>query len=177
MKKVIGITAALIFSALFQTHAAEGQKNLAGLSFTAPAAWKETRPSSSMRAFQFEVPGEGQGGPAEMAVFYFGKGMGGAVQANIDRWKGQFTELTGEKTGELNPNGIKTTVVFLKGTFQPTGGPMMAAQGDPVADYAVLGAIAEAPEGTVFFKLTGPEAVLNSARADFDSLVNSFKPA
>jgi hypothetical protein len=41
--------------------------------------------------------------------------------------------------------------------------------------YRLLGAIVEAPEGNVFFKLTGPAATVGAAQADFDALVGSMK--
>ena len=39
----------------------------------------------------------------------------------------------------------------------------------------LLGAIAEGPEGAVFFKLTGPKRTVDAARRDFDTLVASLK--
>jgi hypothetical protein len=41
--------------------------------------------------------------------------------------------------------------------------------------YRLLGAIVEAPEGNVFFKLTGPDATVGAAQAELDALVASFE--
>jgi len=190
---VILVTALLCSSPVY---ADGGAKSLGGISFTVPAGWKETPPSSSMRAFQFEIPGanvpghpgesltlssgtprtdQAAGQKAEMAVFYFGPGMGGGIQANVARWKGQFKTLTAEEVEERQQGAVKVTIVSLKGTFQPSGGPMMTAEGAAIENSAVLAAIAEGTQGSIFFKLTGPGVVLAEARPGFDSLVASLK--
>lgn len=175
LNKIPAIFLIIFLACGLRAGTAYDENKIAGISFTAPENWNETQPTSSMRAFQFAIPGAVPHDDAEMAVFYFGRGMGGGVQANIDRWKGQFTVLRQDKTEERQVNGLEVVVVTLKGTYQPTGGPMMAAQGPPVEDFAVLGAIAAAPEGPVFFKMTGPEKTIDNAREDFNRLINSIR--
>jgi hypothetical protein len=53
------------------------------------------------------------------------------------------------------------------------GAPAKAAQPDSM----LLGAIAKGPQGAVFFKLTGPRAVVEHAKAGFDGLLESIQPA
>jgi hypothetical protein len=50
---------------------------------------------------------------------------------------------------------------------------MMQSQGRKPG-YRLLGAIAKAPEGLVFFKCTGPGATMGAARGDFDRMVSSL---
>lgn len=154
--------------------AAAADKSIAGISFSAPEDWKETKPSSAMRAFQFEIPSEA-GESAELAVFYFGQSMGGDIQMNIQRWKSQFASLAEEKSEKKVSHGIPVTEVYLRGKYQQTAGPMMAPQGEPKDNYAVLGAIVEAPQGLVFLKMTGPEAAIAAARPGFEQLVGSIQ--
>ena len=59
----------------------------AGLAVPLPQGWMQAAPSSRMRALQATIPGSG--GPGELAVFFFGPGGGGGVDANLERWKGQ----------------------------------------------------------------------------------------
>ena len=54
--------------------------------FDVPESWKSETPSSKMRNAQY------RNGKSEIVVFYFGKGSGGSVDANINRWLGQFKE-------------------------------------------------------------------------------------
>ena len=153
---------------------AAGAKSIAGVSFTVPDSWKETEPSSSMRAYQFEIPAAG-GGKTELAVFYFGEGQGGDVQENIQRWKGQFTAVSQEKIDPRTINEISTHKVYFEGTYQQTAGPMMMAKGEPVENSALLGAVIEAPKGPVFLKMTGTKETITAALPDFDALLNSIK--
>ena len=63
----------------------------AGLKWTAPAGWSN-QGSRPMRAATYTVPAtSGDHDPGECAVYFFGAGQGGGVEANIARWKGQFT--------------------------------------------------------------------------------------
>ena len=173
MKKQTGFLIAVLLLGAAGALAADSVKSLAGVSFSIPQAWTETPPSSEMRAFQFSIPGA-KGENGELAVFHFGPGMGGDIQSNVNRWKAQFTLLAGEKTEEKKINGITVTVVSLRGTYQLSGGPMMMAQGEPIENYAMLGAIISAPEGFVFLKATGPASVLDNASAAFDQMISSL---
>ncbi len=71
-------------------------------------------------------------------------------------------------------NGLHVTLVQIGGTYLAPGGPMMESQGKK-PNFRLLGAIVEAPEGSVFFKLTGPRKTIEAAHADFDTLVNSIR--
>ena len=70
-------------------------------------------------------------------------------------------------------NGIKVTLVKVSGTYLAPGGPMMQSQGKK-ENYRLLGAIAEAPEGSVFFKFTGPAATVSAAEENFNSFISSL---
>ena len=45
----------------------------------------------------------------------------------------------------------------------------------PKAGYHLVGVIVEAPEGNVFFKLTGPEKTVKAARPALDKMLASLK--
>ena len=71
-------------------------------------------------------------------------------------------------------SGLKVTRAEVKGTYLSPGGPMMQSTGGRPG-YRLLGAIVEAPEGNVFFKLTGPAATIAAAEASFEALVSSVR--
>ena len=51
--------------------------------------------------------------------------FGGTVEANIDRWKGQFSKkLDKEEEKLIDVGGVKATLVDLSGTFDDSRGPM-----------------------------------------------------
>ncbi|MFO0956116.1 MAG: hypothetical protein U0800_01475 [Isosphaeraceae bacterium] len=146
-----------------------------GLKFQAPAAWKSL-PAKGMRKVQLSVPGAADKDAAEFAVFAFLGGAGG-VQANLDRWQGQFKGEDG-KTPPLgskkvkSKSGIEVTRVDVKGTYTD---PFAAAGPRPQPGYAMLAAIVESPKYAYFLKLTGPEATVKAAASDFDKAIDSVE--
>jgi len=153
----------------------------AGLRFEAPATWISEAPSSSMRLAQYRLPGlEGDPEDAELAVFYFG-GQGGSVQANVDRWIGQFSNLDGSpvtdpRVSQRDANGIPLTIVDVRGTYHQSQGPMMA-QTTAKENYRMLAAVAEGPAGPTFFKLTGPQPTVDHFEESFNSFLDTLRPA
>jgi hypothetical protein len=141
----------------------------AGLKWSVPAKWK-VLPERPMRVATYGLPGAGGG---ECAVFYFGPGQGGGAEANIQRWTGQFEAGAASKRSARDVGGLKVSLVEISGTYLAPGGPMMQSQGS-LPGYQLLGAIVEGPQGSVFFKLTGPAQTVKGARGDFDALVASL---
>ena len=134
-----------------------------------------------MRVATYGIPAEeGDGEDAECAVFYFGPGQGGTVEANIQRWYTQFEQPDGRPSSDVarlredDINGIKVIVIDLPGTYLSSVGPM-SPEKVKKPDFRMLGVIIEGPEGPVFFKLTGPEKTVARAEEEFESLVMSVK--
>jgi hypothetical protein len=142
-----------------------------GIKWSVPGAWSDL-PGSSMRVATYKVPGPKGAEAGEVAVFFFGPGRGGSVDANVERWSRQFEGTPKPERSQKRVNGLAITMVRLAGTYLAPGGPMMQSQGKR-SDFRLLGVIVEAPEGLVFFKLTGPAATVGAAQADFDALVAS----
>lgn len=148
------------------------------ITWTPPSRW-EAKPASGMRAATYIVPaakGDTDGG--ECAVF--NNNIGGGVQANIDRWIGQFEQPDGsssagkakQKTETIN--GFAVTTVDLTGTFAG-GGMAMGQPSTKKPGYRLLGAIIEGPSGEVFFKLTGPAKTMDAAQNEFQAMLKSVK--
>ncbi len=60
----------------------------------------------------------------------------------------------------------------MSGTYGGAGG-MMGQASAPKSNYRMRAAIIEAPEGLVFFKLTGSLNTVAAAENDFNSLLGS----
>ena len=150
-----------------------GPVRVGGIAFTAPASWRRETPSSAMRAAQFSIPGSAGEKDGEVAVYYFGTGQGGGVEENVKRWQGQFSAPSGPgSVTTLEKNGVKITVVTAEGTYA-SGMPMGPSTPEP--GYALWGAIIDAPQGSVFVKATGPKALIERSRGDFDALLSSLQ--
>ena len=154
------------------------EKSFGPIKAKVPAEWSEQTPSSSMRKAQYALPKvAGDGEDAELAVFYFGPGQGGSVEANIERWIGQISQPDGSsskgkaKTNKKEIGGMPVTLVDVSGTY--SAGMMSSAP--PRQGYRMLAAVAETTEGPWFFKLTGPEKTIAKWSSSFDQLINSFK--
>jgi hypothetical protein len=151
----------------------------AGLRWTAPVSWKNEA-QRPMRLATYSIPpAAGDSDAAECGVYYFGQGQGGSVEANLDRWIGQFAQPDGKpaksvaKTDKKILHGLRVTTVDVLGTYSGMGGPMGQA-GVAKAGYRLLGAIVEGPQGSVFFKLTGPAKTVAQNHPAFDKLLDSL---
>ena len=143
-----------------------------------PPGLKRVPPKSPLRMASYEVPkvaGDSEDG--ELAVFYFGPGQGGSIDANVDRWVKQFSGIDpGDvKRADRVANGLRQhTVEVQHGTFD-AGQMSMGASAGPKKDYALEGAIVEAPSGAYFFKMTGPAKTIAAARPAFLQLLDSVR--
>jgi hypothetical protein len=158
---------------------ADGRVVLGPVTVKPPKSWKEKAPSSSMRAAEWTIPGKA--GEAELAVFFFGSGGAGGVQANLDRWISQFAQPDGSdskskaKIEKKKAAGMPVTLVEVSGRYVAAVMPGQAEQHDK-PDHMLLGAIVETSAGPYYFKLVGPKATLTAARKDFLAFIDSQQP-
>ena len=153
---------------------ASGRQALGPLSVVAPKGWVAQQPSSSMRVAQYGLPGPA--GEATLGIFFFGPGQGGSVEANIERWQGQFSQEDGQpaqgRRWTRQVEDIEITGLDISGTFSAGMG---MGDSEPQAGYRMLGAIAVHRSGTVFFKVTGPAQTVEQWAASFDEFLGSLQ--
>lgn len=134
--------------------------------WTAPANWKAQAPGA-MQAAKYTV-GEGKA-TAEVTAVFLG-GMGGALKANLDRWRGQLglpPSAANEVDQQAKPFaalGTGARIVELSGTDLKEGNP---------ADMIVL--VVPAGAGTWFYKLMGDKAVVAKEKDALIAFVKSAK--
>ena len=143
-----------------------------------PPGLRRVPPKNAMRKASYEVPRvSGDSEDGELAVFYFGPGQGGSIDANVDRWVKQFSGVSAKdvKRADREANGLRQhTVEIEHGVFD--AGPMaMTGSKGPKNDYALEGAIVETPSGPYFFKMTGPARTVLAARAPFYQPLDSVR--
>ncbi|MBW8875237.1 MAG: hypothetical protein JF614_09755 [Acidobacteria bacterium] len=148
-----------------------GQPAAGAIDFDLPKSWDKQSPSSSMRLAQAVI--SGPGGPGDFAVFFFGPGGGGSVDANISRWVGQMETTDHPKPETFEAGGMKVTWVDVKGTLKP--GQMGMSSPAAVSDARLYGAVVEGPGGPWFFKATGPDKTLAPQRDAFVTMLKSVR--
>jgi hypothetical protein len=146
----------------------------AGIRWITPARWTVEAPRP-MRVATYRIPAApGDTEDAECGAFYFGPGQGGSVEANLRRWGGEFAAPTSARQDQEVVSNFIVHTLSITGTYLAAAGPM-----GPVTakkpDFRLLGAIVEAPDGLIFFKLTGPEKTVSAAEPEFRTLLASLR--
>lgn len=147
----------------------DGQPRQHPLLWTTPEGWQENAPSQ-MRLIDFKF------GPKQEGECYLSAmpGPAGGLAANINRWRGQVGQpaLTDEEIAKLPRKtllGAEAHFVSVDGDFKGVGAE--SAQ----TDYRLLGVIQQAPELTIFVKMTGPKEIVEKNAAAFDAFCGSVK--
>ena len=152
--------------------------SVAGLRWTAPADWKNEGARPMRAATYIVAPAAGDQASGECVVYFFGEGQGGTVEANIDRWKGQFHTTDGKpaaaQVAKRTSRGLTITTIDASGEYSGMGGPTSGGR-STVSGYRLLGAIVEGPRGNVFVKFTGPAKTIAANQKKFEQLVGSFE--
>lgn len=156
---------------------ADGRVALGPFSLAVPAGWTESPSTSSMRAAQFTLPAAS--GDAEVIVYHFGETGAGSVQANIDRWLGQFKQPDGKPSSEVAKvekaqfAGQDASVVSVTGRYVAPATPGGQPQDKP--DQALVAAIVPSPKGPYYFRLVGSKAAVAAQEGAFRQALASLK--
>ena len=147
------------------------------LQLTAPGSWTRKRPQTAIVEHEFAIPpskdDKAEGRLTVMAA-------GGGVEANIDRWYGQFTQPDGGSTRDrakvqkIKVGGDEVHLVDLSGTFKDQRGPMAPAVERP--KYRMLAAIIPTKNaGTYFIKFYGPERTVADNEKAFVGMIEGLQ--
>lgn len=150
------------------------------LKYDVPDGWQREPVRTTLRVDQCRLPRtQGDVEDAELAVF--GPNVGGTVQANVDRWRGQFSTPDGQPIPDqaflcqsLEANDLRITLVDIVGRYQPDA-MMPGAAGPPKENYRMLAAVVETPDGPWYLKVVGPTATVSRHRPAFLRLLHSLR--
>jgi hypothetical protein len=140
----------------------------------------DEEPSNKFRAYQFSVPGDG--GKAELVIFFFGAGSGGSAADNIKRWKGFFQPPEGKTIDEVSKvetkkiGAVEATYLDVRGTYlfkNPPFDPNAKVERRP--DYRRFGVVFGSKNGPYFITLTGPAKTMEQQKKAFDNWLQGFK--
>lgn len=149
------------------------------LKLTAPKEWEKAKPKTRIVEHEFAVKSaKGDTEPGRMTVM----GAGGSVDANIERWVGQFNQPDGSKTKEKTKTEKKTIgghevhLVDISGTYKDSpGGPFAGGKTVERPDYRMLAAIVVTPKsGNYFLKFYGPAKTVAENEKAFKTMIESL---
>lgn len=170
-------TPAVQGSGATDAHASGGSITVAGITFMPPLAWEELG-ASGMRQAQYRLAPVGDDEEAgEVNIFYFGPASGGGVEANLDRWLGQMVMPDGGDPGTaaerstFTADGMQGHVISVDGTYMSGGMRPMGGEKTPKEGHRLVGVVLEGPQGSLFFKLTGPAATAAAMEGDLLAMV------
>ena len=156
---------------------------LAGVFYNPPTTWTDLG-ASGMRQAQYRLdPVAGDADTGEVNVFYFGPQSGGGTEANLQRWIGQMTLPDGGDAAAaaerrvMKAGGMDIHLVSLDGTYKSGGMRPMGGGGEAKPGYRLVGAVVEGPQGSLFFKLTGPVATAREMEKGLMAMLGSVSKA
>jgi hypothetical protein len=143
---------------------------------TVPASWVSRTPSSTSRLAMFTVPGRDSANSAEVVVFFFGATPGGNVDANLARWRGQFssgdTKPAYERVTRDSSGAFPITIAEYQGTYRRGVG--MGSADSVRTGQTLVATIVETPRGAMFIQLFGPSARVATERDTFIMFVKGI---
>ena len=148
---------------------------LLGLAYDVPKDWRVVESSSAMRLAQWSY-----GAKSEIVVFYFGEGQGGSIEANVERWYGQFQQPNGGSTRERakvtksKADELSITRVDVEGTYAAPIRPG-AAERHNEPDYRMIAAAVEGPSGPWFIRFLGPAKEVSAGETSFDAFLSGLR--
>ncbi len=184
---MLALASAAVFA--FATTAASAADKAEGKKYTiadgkfeltAPGSWLAKEPKVRIIDSEFEVPvAEGDDRPGRVTVM----GAGGSIDANIDRWIGQFTQPDGSdskkatKVKKMTVAGQDVHLVDVSGTYLDK--PPFAGGGVERENYRMLAAIVETKQGgkkagNYFIKFIGPAHTVQDNEAGFQKMIESL---
>ena len=140
-----------------------------GVTFKVPESWqKKTADPAKFQTAAYEIPSGGDGAPIQ--IVFFGT-IGGNVNSNVERWRGQVHKADGSKADakieNATVNGMNVTMVSMEGSY--TG-----RSGSPIPDAGFRAALIEqAMNQSVCIRMTGTRADIEAKSAEFWAMVKS----
>ena len=113
---------------------------------------------------------------AEIVVFFFGASQGGNVDANLTRWRGQFSSGDAkpayERVTRDSSGKFPLTIAEYSGTYRRGVG--MGSADSVRTGQTLIATILETPRGAMFIQLFGPSARVAAERDTFIKFVKGI---
>ncbi len=150
------------------------------LRFTIPDQWQAEEPTSTSRKAQYALTDAGSDDPGSCVIYFFGGGGAGNIQANLDRWIGQFANAAGEPPADTAVHETRTIAGLPVHTLDVSG--RYIAEVTPGSDerhdkpnQRLIAAIVEAPAGAYYLKVLGPVRIIDAQEAAILAMIDSMR--
>lgn len=139
-------------------------KQLMGIRFDVPKSWNE-QPESEFYEAKYVIPSD----EGEMTLTL--TTMGGGIDANLQRWVGQFQQDSGDRPRRdtLRVDGTEAEWLDVRGTFRSRVGNSPG----PHTDWRLLGVAIPMTPRPFLLKLVGPRGAVSSFEDEFRTFVRS----
>ena len=141
-----------------------------------PATWVARAPASTSRLAEFTLPATADG-TGEVVVYFFGPQQQPNVDANLARWKGQFSHPDGsaviEKVTRDSAGAFPLVFAEYEGTYRRGigGGSTESVR----AGQRLIAAIVPTPKGTMYIQVFGTAARVAAERDTFEAFVKAIR--
>jgi hypothetical protein len=182
---VLAALVGLLFGYASTTEAADAEKastftiGEGSFKLPIPEGWDVKQPRVRIIEHEFQVPpanGDEQAGRVTVM------GAAGTIDANIDRWCGQFSQPDGSdtkdkvKTKKLTIAGQDVQIVDLSGTYDDKAGPFVPGPGVQRPNYRMLAAIISTKKaGNYFVKFYGPNQTVSGQETNFMKMIEGLQ--
>jgi hypothetical protein len=145
------------------------------LQLRVPDAWQKRKPQNNIIEYEFAAP-KVDDDEADGRITLMG--AGGSIEANLDRWTGQFELPDGgaakPKITQKKLAGCDVHLLDIAGTFKdkpPFSGTEVKRPG-----YRMMAAIvASKDQGNYFIKLYGPQRTIAENEKAFNTMIESLE--
>lgn len=147
-----------------ESHTATRVKQLTGIRFDVPKAWDE-QPESEFYEAKYVIPSD------EGDMMLTLTTMGGGIEANLQRWVGQFRQDPGDRPRRdtLRVDGKRSEWLDVRGTFRSQVG----SRPGPHENWRLLGVAIPMSPRPFLLKLVGPRAAVSSFEDQFRGFVRT----
>lgn len=180
---VVGCLIAGHYAAVHAAETAKEEQKISvaegELKLTMPEGWQKKKPENRIIEHEFAVPpSDGDKETGRVTVM----GAGGTVDANIERWIGQFSQPDGSDTHkivkqkEMKVGGIDVRTVDISGTYNDSRGPFSGIPAVERPKYRMMAAIISSKKaGNYFVKFYGPQQTVADNEKAFQSVIDSLQ--
>ncbi len=166
--KILALTLIASLATIATLRAEDTKLTVGEFDFLVTSPWIQGQNTGMMTKAVLQLPVEG-GTPLDAKFYDFG-GPSGGIDANIQRWVGQFEGTPEVKKEELEFKGTKVILLTVTGTYMDG---MPGGAKTSKADHTLCGAILAGAKSNIFIKFTGPKEIVTKAQEAFKKLATS----